>query len=121
VIHPHTSVFYLSGWFKLGSGGSIDPTMQTVAFSVGSYAIRLPAGSFTKYSTGYVYQDTVNSIFLCLYLKFTSTRGQYQLFATGSSTNLSATTSPVPMTLIIGQNGGGTLVNATFYSVRTGD
>jgi hypothetical protein len=67
-IDAQASFFSLNGKFNLGSGGSIDPTTQPVAFSVGSYAIRLPVGSFTKYTTGYVYQKKVNDIFLCLYV-----------------------------------------------------
>ena len=69
-IDPDAGVFYLSGGFKLGLGGSIDPTTQPTAFSVGSYAIRLPAGAFVKYNTGYVYQKRVNGIFLCIFIKF---------------------------------------------------
>jgi hypothetical protein len=74
-------VFHLSGGFKLGSGGTIDPVTQSVAFGVGSYAIRLPAGSFGKYSSGYVYQKKVNGIFLCVFIKFTSIPGTYPLLA----------------------------------------
>jgi hypothetical protein len=70
-INPDAGVFYLSGGFKLGQGSTIDPTTQPVAFSVGSYAVGLPAGSFVKFSKGYVYQKTVNHIFLCVFIKFT--------------------------------------------------
>jgi CSLREA domain-containing protein len=120
-IGPGAKVFLLAGGFRVGAGGSLDPTTQLAAFSLGSYAIRLPVGSFVKYPSGYVCQKTVNGIFLFIYLKFTSRAGQYQLFATGSGTKPLASTSPVPVTLIIGQNGGSALMKATFYQVRTGD
>ena len=74
-IDPDAGVFYLNGLFALGSGGSIDPATQPVAFGVGSYAVRLPPGSFVKNSTGYVYQKKVNGIFLCVYIKFTRHTG----------------------------------------------
>jgi hypothetical protein len=113
-IDPDAGVFNLNGGFKLGSGGSIDPTMQPVAFSVGSYAVRLPAGSFVKHNTGYVYQKTVNGIFLCLFIKFTSTPGRYVLLANRIGGTLTDTISPVPVTLTIGDNSGTTQMNAKF-------
>lgn len=114
-IDPDAGVFYLNGGFQLGSGGNIDPTKQPVAFGVGSYAIRLPVGSFVKYSTGYVYQKKVNGIFLCLFIKFTSTPGTYQLLANRFGGTLTDTNSPVPVTLTVGDDSGTTLMNAKFY------
>jgi hypothetical protein len=114
-IDPDAGVFYLSGGFRLGSGGSIDPTTQPVAFGVGDYAIRLPAGSFVETSTGYVYQKRVHGIFLCVYIKFTSTPGHYQLLANRSGGTLTDTGSPQPVALTIGVNNGATVTNATFY------
>ena len=113
-IDPDAGVFYLSGGFKLGPGGSIDPTTQPVAFSVGSYAVRLPAGSFVKHNIGYVYQKTINGIFLCVFIKFTSTPGSYVLLANRIGGTLTSTTSPVPVTLTIGANSGSTQMNSRF-------
>jgi hypothetical protein len=48
---------------------------QPVSLTIGNYSAALPPGSFRKYSTGYVYQKTVNGIFLCVFIKFTSTPG----------------------------------------------
>ena len=93
-IDPDAGVFYLSGGFTLGAGGTIDPTTQPVAFGVGSYAVRLPAGSFVKYNTGYVYQKTVNHIFLCVFIKFTSTPGRYILLANRIGGTLTSTDQP---------------------------
>ncbi len=36
--------------FKLGAGGSIDPTTEPVNFKVGSFSVRLPAGSYAARS-----------------------------------------------------------------------
>jgi hypothetical protein len=81
LIDPDAGVFYLSGGFRLNPGGSINPVTEPVTFSVGGYSVTLAPGSFVKYKTGYVYQKTVNHIFLCVFIKFTSTPGQYQLLA----------------------------------------
>jgi hypothetical protein len=113
-IHPQTGVFYLSGGFKLGADGSIDARTQPVAFSVGSYAIRLPVGSFVGNGNGYVYQKTVNGIFLCLFIKSTDTPGQYVLLANRRGGTLTDTGSLIPVTLTIGDNSGSTQMNAKF-------
>jgi hypothetical protein len=106
-LHQGSGVFYLSGGFRLGPGGSIDPATERAAFGIGSYAIRLPPGSFVRYNTGYVYQKTVNGIFLCIYIKFTSTPGSYQLLVYGQGGTLPTKQSPV--TLTIGNDSGSTL------------
>ena len=106
LIDPDVGVFYLSGGFTLGAGGSINPSTEPVTFSVGSYSATLPPGSFVKYKTGYVYQKTVNGIFLCVFIKFTSTLGSYQLLVNRKGGTLTTTTSPVPVLLSIGDNSG---------------
>jgi len=115
LIDPDAGVFYLNGGFKLGPGGSINPPGERVNFRVGSYSVSLPPGSFVKYSSGYVYQKTVNGIFLCIFIKFTSTPGTYQLLANRKGGTLTNTGSPVPVTLTIGDNTGSTQMNAKFY------
>jgi beta-propeller repeat-containing protein len=114
-IDPDSGVFLLSGGFTLGSGGNINPHTQQVTFSVGNYAIALPAGSFAGNPSGYVYQKKVNNIFLCIYIKNTSTPGSYVLLVKSGHDALTGTTiSPVPVTLTIGDNSGSTQMNAKF-------
>jgi hypothetical protein len=114
LIDPDAGVFYLSGGFKLGPGGSIDPTKEFVTFSVGSYSVTLPPGTFVKYKTGYVYQKTVNHIFLCVFIKFSNTPGSYALLANRIGGTLTSTTSPVPVTLAIGNDSGTAQMKAKF-------
>jgi hypothetical protein len=115
-IDPDTGVFFLNGGFTLGPGSSIDPTTEEVTFSVGSYSVTLPAGSFFKVKTGYVFQKKVNHIFLCLYIKNTSTPGKYALLANSGSGALTGTTSsPLPVALTIGDDAGTTGMPAKFY------
>jgi hypothetical protein len=61
-----------------------------------------------------VYQKTVNGIFLCVFIKFTSIPGNYQLEAVRSGGTLSTTTSPVPVTLTIGNDSGTAQMSARF-------
>jgi hypothetical protein len=112
-IDPDTGVFYLSGGFTLGTGGIFDPTTNSVTFSVGSYSITAPAGRFAKYEGGYVYQGTFNGIFFCVFIKFTSTPGQYVLLATATGV-VPFTTSPVPVFLFSGNSSGSSQMTATF-------
>jgi hypothetical protein len=114
LIDPDVGVFYLSGGFKLGPGGSINPSTEPVTFSVGSYSVTLLPGSFVRYKTGYVYQKTVNHIFLCVFIKFTSTPGSFVLLANRRGGTLSTTTSPVPVILAIGDDSGTTQMNSKF-------
>jgi CSLREA domain-containing protein len=114
-IDPDAGIFVLGGRFVLGSGATIDPASQPVALAVGNDAVRLPAGSFVPDSVGYVYQKTINGIARYIHIKFTSTPGLYQLVALRKGGTLTTTTSPVPVTLTIGDNGGGTQMNTTFF------
>jgi hypothetical protein len=113
-IDPDAGIFVLGGRFVLGTGGTIDPASQPVAFAVGNDAVRLPAGSFVPDSVGYVYQKTINGIARYIHIKFTSAPGIYQLVALRKGGTLTTTTSPVPVTLTIGDNSGTTPMNATF-------
>jgi hypothetical protein len=114
LIDPDAGVFYLSGGFTLGAGGRINPVTEQVNFKLGSYSVTLPPGSFVKYKTGYVYQKTVNHIFLCVFIKFTSTPGSYALLANRFGGTLTSTTSPVPVTLAIGNDSGAAQMKAKF-------
>jgi hypothetical protein len=112
-IDSEASVLYLNASFELGASSTIDPPTQLVTLSVGGYSVVLPAGSFVQYKTGYVYQETVNHIFLCVYIKFTNTPAAYQLLVYRKGGTL-PTTSPVPVTLSIGDNSGTTQMKAKF-------
>jgi hypothetical protein len=114
LIDPDTGVFYLNGGFTLGPGGNINPHLEQVTFSVGSYSVTLPGGSFVANKTGYVYKQTVNNVFLCVYIKNTSTPGSYILLANSRGAPLSGITSPVPVALTIGDDFGTTQMNVTF-------
>jgi hypothetical protein len=113
-IDTDAGIFVLGGRFVLGTGGTIDPASQPVAFAVGNDAVRLPAGSFVPDSVGYAYQKTVNGISRYIHIKFTSAPGIYQLVALRKGGTLTTTASPVPVTLSIGNNTGTTAMNATF-------
>jgi hypothetical protein len=113
-ITSDTGVFDLAGRFKLGAGGTIDPATQPVMFGIGSYPVRLPAGSFVSNGTGYLYHGTINGRFLRLFVKPTNMPGIYVLIAGGGTGRaLRGASNPVPVTLSIGDNYGSTEINAT--------
>lgn len=109
-IDSNTRVLRLTGRFNLGAGGSIDPTTQPVAFSVGRNALRLPVGSFVQSATGYVFQTMIGHSLLRISIQLTNMPGSYRLmvFQQGGP----QFTSPEPVTLTIGNNSGSTLMNA---------
>jgi predicted outer membrane repeat protein len=109
-ITSDTGVFDLAGRFKLGAGGTIDPATQPVMFGLGSYAVRLPAGSFVSDGSDYLYHGTINGRFLRMSIEPTDMPGIYALIAGGTVTG---TTNPVPVTLTIGNNFGSAQINAT--------
>jgi hypothetical protein len=113
-LDPDAGVFNLSGGFKLGVGGSINPATQPVAFSIGGYAVRLPAGSFVKNSSGYVSAKTINHIFERIVIKFTNTPGSYRLLVYRNSGTIPAI-SLMQVTLTIGHNSRSTQMNAKLY------
>jgi hypothetical protein len=113
-IAPDMGVFDLSSRFKLGAGGTIDPATQPVTFGIGSYAVRLPAGSFVSDGTGYLYHGTINGRFLRMSIEPTAMPGIYALLAGGGTGQaLTGTTNPAPVTLTIGDNFGSGQLNAT--------
>ena len=114
-ITPDTGVFDLSSRFKLGAGATINPATQPVAFGIGSYAVRLPAGSFVSNGSGYLYHGTINGRFLRMSIEPTDMPGIYAFIAGGGTGQaLTGSSNPVPVTLTIGDNFGNTQINATF-------
>jgi hypothetical protein len=114
--------FELASRFKLGGGGSTDPTTQTVTFGVGpvtfgvgSYAIRLPPGSFVSDGSGYLYHGIINGGFLRMFLEPTDMPGIYALIVGKAIAGGPPTgpLNPVPVTLTIGDNFGTAQINAT--------
>jgi hypothetical protein len=112
-----TGAFDLAANFTLGAGGSIDLATEPVTFGIGTYALRLPAGSFVSDGAGYLYHGTKNGVFLRLFLKPTPTPGIYALIAGGTVTpgsSLTGGADPVPVTLTIANNIGRTQTYPTF-------
>jgi len=114
-IDPDAGVFALLGGFTVRTGVTINPITQPVAFGIGSYAIRLPAGSFARFSNGYVYKKTVNGVSLRINIQFTRVPIAYTFQAYRSGGTIDSSTSPLPATLTIGNNVGTKQMNATYY------
>jgi hypothetical protein len=95
-------MFSLGGQPKVLPPGS--PNLQ---LTVGSVALFLPAGSLSASGNGYEFHGPVNGGVLRLRIDQRGS-GTYKFFAQGSGFDLTGTTLPVPVALIIATDGGQT-------------
>ena len=96
----------------MGPGGSINPPIQLVSLTIGTYSVTIPAGSFVRHREGYAFEGVINGVPLEVLIKFGSTPGSYQFLAEGKGANLKGTTNPVTVTLSIGDDMGTTQIHA---------
>jgi hypothetical protein len=106
--------FDLNAAFKLGAGGSINPPIQPVNLTIGTYSVTIPPGSFAAQKQGYAFQGVVNGVSMQVLIKSGGASGSYTFLAEGKGANLIGTTNPVTVTLSIGNNTGTTQINAEF-------
>ncbi len=107
--------FDLNSSFTLGSGtNGINPLTEKVTFSIGTFSITVPAGSFKKNAKGqFVFQGIINGV--ALQLQITPLGGKsYQFKADGTAVNLTGLTNPVTVIITIGDDSGTTAVTADF-------
>jgi uncharacterized repeat protein (TIGR03803 family) len=89
---------------------TINPKTEAVTIEIANYTVTIPAGSFQAIFGAYVYQGTINGV--TNYLLLTPFgKNQYAFAVVGSPENLSVTTNPVTVGLIIGTNAGTSQVN----------
>jgi hypothetical protein len=119
-IQPKKGVLAMSGQFALGA--SVNPLTQPVTFTVGSYTVTVPSGSFVKLSYGYDYQKMANGIYLHLVIHSTATPGEYFLRAhrvggtlTATTNAQTDTTNPLTVPLTIGSNSDTNQMKALFF------
>lgn len=105
--------FELSGNLTLGPGSAgVAPDAQPVTVAFGSFSATIPAGSFRKNKNGhYSFEGSINGVHV-----------EFSIAAAGGSSftfhveadgaNLSGTSNPIPLELLIGTSGGTTLVTA---------
>jgi hypothetical protein len=102
------SSFRLEGMFSLGGQPKVLPLgSPNLQLTVGSLALFLPAGSLSASGNGYEFHGPVNGGVLHLRIDQRGS-GTYKFFAQGSGFDLTGTTLPVPVALVIATDGGQT-------------
>ncbi len=102
------SSFRLEGMFALGGQPKVLPLgSPNLQLTVGSVALFLPAGSLSASGNGYEFHGPVNGGVLHLRIDQRG-GGTYKFFAQGSGFDLTGTTLPVPVALVIATDGGQT-------------
>jgi hypothetical protein len=100
--------FRLEGTFSLGGQPKVLPLgSPNLQLTVGSVALFLPAGSLNASGNGYEFHGPVNGGVLHLRIDQRGS-GTYKFFAQGSGFDLTGTTLPVPVALVIATDGGQT-------------
>lgn len=101
--------------FRLGAGNNgIDPLTEEVTLGVGTGRWVIPAGSFRRTRSGsFVFQGMIGSARLNLLIRRLRD-GRFVFGAAAADAALDGTTNPVPITLIIGDDGATTDVIAWF-------
>jgi hypothetical protein len=107
-----TGSFELTAPITLNSNSDgIDPATDDVSFSLGSFAITIPAGSFTVNGKGfYQFTGTINGVALQAIIKPTTTG--YQLQIDGSGVNLSNDANSMTVAAQVGNDGGTAMITA---------
>jgi len=105
-IGSSTATFELVAPFTLGTGSDgIHPDSEDVSFSLGPFAITIPANSFRLNSKGYYqFAAVVQGVSLQAIIKPTTTGYQFQV--DGSGVNLSSLVNPMATTVQVGNDGG---------------
>jgi hypothetical protein len=102
------SSFRLEGIFSLGGQTKVlPPVSPNLQLTIGSVALFLPAGSLSASGNGYEFHGPVNGGVLHLRIDQRGS-GTYKFFAQGSGFDLTGTTLPVPVALVIATDGGQT-------------
>jgi hypothetical protein len=113
------SGFRLEGMFALGGQPKVlPPGSPNLQLTVGSVALFLPAGTVSASGHGYEFHGPFNGGVLHLRIERRGD-GAYKLFAQGSRFDLTGTTLPVPVSLVIATDGGETQLaggDAEFFS-----
>ncbi len=113
-INAASRSFDVNSTFALRAGESISPLTQDLAFQLGGYSVKIPAGSFRRQKNGnFVFEGTINGV--ALEAKITPLGGgSYSFKIEGAGAPNLPVSNPVTVGLVIGNNGGTTQGNADF-------
>ncbi|HUZ92181.1 MAG TPA: YncE family protein [Methylocella sp.] len=110
---PNHDAFRLMSHFTLGqSSNGIDPVTEPVTLRLGSFTTIIPAGSFMGKNFGpFAFHGMIGGVDLHVEIEPTGAK-RYDLMAEARDANLTGTTNPVPVTLVIGDDSGTVSVKA---------
>ncbi len=116
---PNTDAFQLGTGVTLSSTAPApNPLTQPITLQIGTFAVTIPAGSFTKNNQGdFVFSGVINGVTLKVAIKHTGTL-RYTFQAGAQNASLTGTQNSVYVTLAIGggsfsnSNSGATSVTA---------
>lgn len=109
----HGKQIQLEGGFSLAAKATgFDPLTEDLAFQVGTFSRVIPLGSFRRTSTNaYGFDGTVNGVTVHARIKRES-ENWFSFDIRAAGTNLTATSSPLKVTIDAGMNGGSTQATA---------
>jgi hypothetical protein len=118
----HSDSFLVKGTFKLGPGNNgINPVNEIVALKVGPFATAIPAGSFKAVGNShYKFNGTVNGVSFNFDIK-AGKNGVWDLHVNAHDANMTGTTNPVTVVLIVGNDGGIWTGTAKIHKTSGGD
>jgi hypothetical protein len=101
--------FEVRGSFTLGAGSNgITPDTQPVTFTLGSFSLTIPTGSFKSRHNGrYGFEGTINGVSLEFDIRPLGSN-RFEFSVEGHGVNVGPTTSTLPFELVIGSDGGTT-------------
>ncbi|MFZ3328855.1 MAG: hypothetical protein WA231_24625, partial [Methylocella sp.] len=113
---PNHDAFGFGSNFTLSSTAPvINPVTQAVALQIGTFAVTIPAGSFTKNHLGdFVFSGVINGVTLKVAIAPTGTL-RYNFQAGAQLASLTGTENTVYVTLAIGGDSGATSVTANIF------
>lgn len=99
--------FDVRATFTLGPGSDgVQLLSEPVTLELGTFSTTIPAGSFHDDKRGgFTFQGTLDGVRLDVSLR-QRRQGGFDLRAAGGDVDLTGTTDPVPVTLVIGDDGG---------------
>jgi hypothetical protein len=113
-INSSNNTFEMLVPFTQGTGSNgINPATEDVSFSLGSFAVTVPAGSFSVSSKGsYQFSGSINGGTLKAIIKPITAGYQLQVEGSGGLGNLGSLANPLTVAVFVGDDGGTATVSA---------
>jgi hypothetical protein len=111
--------FEVTTRFKLSADGDgIHPMKESVTLQLGSSTITIPAGALHSFRNGFNFSGKIGAVYLTAELKILN-KGGYRFTAKGSGIDLTGTSIPINVGLIIGNDQGSVKLVAGEVNARS--